>query len=263
MSKIKRSLWKSFINTTPLAAATWVQINTGVTAAKISYNGKTTKETYIHENTASFSVDSYAPKMPFEMSPVNAEALFEFLDTARKARSVLSDAETELLNVYLYKGNAGSDGIYLAEKWDCSIPLDKFAREGGKPVKLGLSINCIGSPERGLFNATDVAFTASNTTALLESLEIGGSIIAPVPLVMSPAFKNIRIWYTMDTVSATDVINLVAEVAACTFDIDVDGTPVLNGALITWVAGLNIVNIQVTNVAVTADYVVLVTYTPA
>lgn len=258
MAKIKRSLWKSFVNTTPLAAATWVQINTGVTAAKISYNGKTTKETYIHEDIASHSVDSYAPKMPFELSPVNGEALFEYLDAKRKAFSVLSDAETELLNVYLYKGNAGSDGIYLAEKWDCSIPLDKFAREGGKPVKLGLSINYIGSPERGLFNATDSAFASNAAAALLESLVIGAG-----PLVLSPAFKDIHVWYTTATGNATDTITCVAEDVAATFDIDVDGTPVVNGAAATWAEGLNIVTIEVTAGAAVATYIVLVTYTAA
>jgi hypothetical protein len=256
-TKVKRSLIKTFLNTTPSTTATWVLISPGVVSGKIGYNPKTTEETYIHEDTASISVDSYAPNLPIEASATNGEAVFEYLDAFRKARSVLSDAETEICNVWLYKGNAGADGIYLAEKQDVSIQIDDFGGDGGQAAKLNYTINYLGNPVIGLFNATDVEFTATPATALLASLVF-------TTLVLSPAFKGTRIWYTAETSDATNIITAVAvDSGTAVVAIDVDGVTVLSGAPATWVEGLNIVTITVTVGLDVATYVVLVTYTPA
>jgi hypothetical protein len=255
-TKIKRSLWKTFINTTPSIAATWVLINPGVTSAKIGMNPKTTEETYIHEDSASISVDSYAPNLPIEGSVTNAEAAFEYLDAFRKTRAVLASAETEIVNVWLYKPDAA--GLYLAEKQNVSIQIDKFGGEGGKAVKLNYTINFLGDPEVGTFDPVGLAFVETDATALLSSI-----VVASIDLV--PQFKNKRIWYEAATDDATNTITCVAEdVAGTTIAIDLnDGTPVVNGAAASWVSGENVVIITVTHTADVALYYLFVTYTPA
>jgi hypothetical protein len=258
MAKIKRSLFKTFLNTTPSIAATWVLISPGVTAAKIGYNPKTSEEIYIHEDTGTISIDSYAPNIPIEASVSNTEPAFEYLDAFRKTRATLSSAETEICNVWLYKGTAGADGIYLAEKQDVSIQIDKFGGAGGQNAKIAYTINYLGNPEAGLFNATDSTFTANDTSALLASL-----VFSSDTLILSPVFASNRIWYTTETDDTTNVITGVAvDVGVPVITIDVDGVAVINGDPATWVAGLNTVVVTSTSGGDVATYVVLVTYTP-
>ena len=64
MEKIKRSLFATFINTTPDSESpTWAKMGKGITSQKISYNPNVTTEQYIDEDNAYSSVDSYAPSL--------------------------------------------------------------------------------------------------------------------------------------------------------------------------------------------------------
>jgi hypothetical protein len=255
MAKIKRSLLRTYLNTTPSTTATWVLINPGVKAGKIGYNPKTTEETWIHEDTATISVDAYSPNMPIEATITNAEAAFEYLDAFRKTRATLSSAETEILNVYAYKGgSAVVSPKYLAEKQDVSIQVDKYGGPGGSPSKLNYTINYLGNPEIGLFDGT--TFVAADATAKLASLVF-------TTLVLTPSFSPDRIWYKATTSDATNVITAVAEdlTTPTTVAISNDGVSVTSGAAATWLTdpGVNHVVITCTNGAVTRLYVILVT----
>lgn len=234
-TKVKRSLFKTFLNTGTTGSPVWTLINTGVASAKVGYNPKTTEEIYIHQDTASFSVDSYAPNLPIEASITNAETAFEWLDAKRKVRATLSTAETEIVNVWLYKGAAA--GIYLAEKQTVSIQFDDFGGDGGQPAKLNYTINFIGNPLVGTFDPVGLDFVEASLLARLTSITL---TTGDVPLV--PQFKSGRIWYKATTTDLTNIITAVSEDATGVITIDLnDGTPVVNEAAATWEDGENIV----------------------
>ena len=157
MAKIKRSEVQTFLNTTPLAAATYSLLGDGVVAGTIAYNPKTTEETYVHQDSASISIDSYAPTLPVEQTAVSGDAVFEFVDELRKSRAVLGDAETDIVNVWMYE--AGGPTAYPAEKQPVSIAIEDFGGEGGSAVKINFTINFIGDPVTGTFNASTKVFT--------------------------------------------------------------------------------------------------------
>lgn len=157
--KIKSSQVKLFLNTTPAAAATYSLIGDGVKSYKINYNPKTSEEHYVHQDTGSTSVDSYAPTVPVEMTAKIGDAAFEFIDTLRKARAVLADAETDIVSVWLYE--TPTAGAYPAEKQPVSIQIDDLTVEGGVPVKINYTINYLGDAVQGTFNPTSGAFTPS------------------------------------------------------------------------------------------------------
>ncbi len=159
MAKIKRSEVMTFMNTTPLAAATYKLIGDGVTTGAIEYNPKTTEETYIHEDSATISVESYAPSLPVEAIAVSGDDVFEFIDALRIARAVLDDAKTDIVNVWAYE--TGGPTAYPAEKQNVSIQIDEFGGDGGQSVKINYTINFIGDPVPGTFNANTSAFTPS------------------------------------------------------------------------------------------------------
>jgi len=157
MAKIKRSEVQTFLNTTPLSTATYSLLGDGVVTGTIAYNPKTTEETYVHQDNASISIDSYAPTLPVEQTAVSGDAVFEFVDTLRKNRAVLGDAETDIVNVWMYE--TGGPTAYPAEKQTVSIAIEDFGGEGGAAVKINFTINFIGDPVSGTFNASTKVFT--------------------------------------------------------------------------------------------------------
>ena len=159
MAKIKRSQVMTFMNTTPSAAATYSLIGDGVTGGSISYNPQVEEETYIHQDSATVTVESYSPKLSLEASAVSGNAVFEFIDALRVARAVLADAQTDIVNVWAYE--SGGPTAYPAEKQNVSIQVDEFGGEGGSSVKINYTVNFIGDPIPGTFNASTKAFTAS------------------------------------------------------------------------------------------------------
>jgi hypothetical protein len=158
-TKIKRSQVKMFLNTTPQSTATYKIIGDGVTNAKIAYNPKTTEETYVTQDSASISIDSYAPNVPVEASAKYGDDVFNYIDGLRIARAVLSAAETDVVNVWAYK--SGGPSAYPAEKQTCSIQIDDFGGEGGVAAKINYTINYLGDPIVGTFNTGTSVFTPS------------------------------------------------------------------------------------------------------
>lgn len=159
MAKIKRSLLKTFINTTPSATATYSLLGPGVVSGKINYNPKTTEEINIHEDTASISVDSYAPTMPAEQTANLGDEVFDFVDNLRRTRAIGADAETDIVNVWAYE--AAVSGAYPAEKQTVAIAIEDFGGDGGQPVKINYTINYVGDAIPGTFNPTTGTWTAT------------------------------------------------------------------------------------------------------
>jgi hypothetical protein len=156
-SKIRRPLVKSYLDTTPTTTATYRLLGDGVVSGKIKYNPKTTTETYIDEDTANTSVDHYEPNMPIEMTCKLTDPVFEFIDALRIARAVLSDAETNLVNVWDYQ--VGGPTAAPAEKQTVSIQIDDFGGDGGQVTKINFTINFCGDPIPGTFNTSTRVFT--------------------------------------------------------------------------------------------------------
>ena len=159
MEKIKRSLFATFINTTPGGGeATWAKMGKGITAQSLSYNPNVTTEQYIDEDNATSSVDSYAPSLDGTQTCYKGEPVFTFIDGLRQKRAVGKELETEVLFVYLYDG---AENAYKAEKNACVIQLGEFGGEGGGNVQLTYTIGLNGDPEQGTATVADskVTFT--------------------------------------------------------------------------------------------------------
>ena len=160
MEKIKRSLFATFINTTPgTESPTWAKMGKGITSQKISYNPTVTTEQYIDEDNAYSSVDSYAPSLDGTQTCYKGEPVFEYVEGLRQKRAVGADLETEVLFVYLYDGEGNS---YKAEKNACVIQLGDYGGDGGGSVQLTYTIGLNGDPVTGtatVENST-VSFTA-------------------------------------------------------------------------------------------------------
>jgi hypothetical protein len=156
---IKRKEVKHFLNTGTSSTPVYSLIGDGVTSAKINMNPQTLEETYIHETTGHTQIESYRPTLPIEMTAKHGDAAFDFVENLRVNRAILSDAQTDLVNVWLYETPVA--GAYPAEKQSVSIQVDDFGGEGGTVAKLNYTINYLGDPVKGTFNPTTLTFTAN------------------------------------------------------------------------------------------------------
>lgn len=165
MAKKKSSLMAYFLNIGTPAVPNWASLGKGVVSLPIAYNPQTTTETYINEDSATTSVDSYQVSTGIDVAlwdAANAPA-HAFLETLRRLRSVGSDAEVQVLEVDLSTASP-----YTAQLNNAVISTDTFTVEGGKPQQLSDSIYFNGAPVDGTVVVTNgtPAFTATGITAL-------------------------------------------------------------------------------------------------
>ena len=159
MPKVKRSEFRTFLNTGTTATPVWSLLGDGITSAAINYNPQTTEEVYIHQDSGTTEIESYRPTMPVEAKAVSGDDAFDYIDNLRKSRAVLDDAKSEIVNVWLYE--AAVSGAYPAERQPVSVQIDDFGGEGGQTVVINFTINYLGDPTPGTFNPTTGTFTAT------------------------------------------------------------------------------------------------------
>lgn len=157
--KVKRSQFKSFLNTGTVAVPVWSLLGEGITTGAINYNPQTVEEVYIHQDSGVTEVESYKPTMPIEASCVAGDPAFDFIDNLRQSRAVLTAAHAEVVNVWLYETEV--TGAWPAEKQSVGIQIDDFGGDGGTTTKVNFTINYLGDPVQGTFNPTTLVFTAS------------------------------------------------------------------------------------------------------
>ena len=252
-TKVKRSQFKTFLNTGTIQSPVWSLIAGGVSTGKIAYNPKTTEETYIDADSATIAVDSYAPVLAFEGTAITGNAVFDYLDILRKARSILSSAETEICNVWLYMAPYGY--LYQAEKQSVGIQIDDFGGDGGAVTKINYTINFLGTPVSGDFDIDAVEFIETPADVKLATLTIGTSKLSPP---FRPDIYHYRLATTVSPQALSSTTALGATIVQA-----VDAAPVINGAGATFDTGLNVVTITVTKVVNEVVYTVDVTKTVA
>ena len=151
MAKIKRSQFQKFLDTTPSSTPTWSLIGDGVTTGTVNYNPEVTTEAYIHQDSATTTLERYAPTLPIEAQCVQGDAVFDFIDGLRQARAVGSDADTDMLMVYLYETPVSTDQ-YPAELQPVTIQIDSFGGDGATTNRINYTIGFRGDPTSGLYD---------------------------------------------------------------------------------------------------------------
>lgn len=163
---IKRKQIQHFLNINPdypheleSANALYAVIGPGVPNSETDYGPKTTEETYIADDSASISTDGYEPSMGVEQTALLNDPVFDFVDQLRLDGAVEGEAETDVVNVWMYK--AGGPTAFPAEQQKVSIAVEDIGDEGGKPLKINYKTNYIGTPVPGTWNNSTKVFTAT------------------------------------------------------------------------------------------------------
>jgi hypothetical protein len=252
MAKIKRSLVKSYLNTNTVLSPTWSLISAGVPTGTINMNPVVSTETYIGDDNATITIDSYNPTIPIDATAVNGDAVFDWIDAARKGRNVLEDAETELVNVWAYETAALT--YYDAEKVNVSVQCDSFGGEGGKAARIGYTINYIGDPTQGTFSPTALAFVADPINTILTTMIIGS-------VTLTPLFATDKswLWYAGSVATEVDAVSMTSTLVGATIVQYDEAAEVAQGADASLAVGVNHLSISVTVGTETSIYYIDIT----
>lgn len=154
IKKIKRSAYASFLNVGTKAEQLFKRMGQGISEMSLEYNPEEESEKYIHQDSATHSITGYAPASDVEQKCYKGEEIFEYVDAKRRARAVESDAETQILDVFMYDKKA--EGIYGAELNDAIIAINSFSGD-----TIGYSVKRNGDPVPGYVTIADgnITFT--------------------------------------------------------------------------------------------------------
>jgi hypothetical protein len=242
MAKIKRSLVKTFLNTGTPSVPVWSLISAGVPEGVISMNPKTQEETYIGDDNATITVESYSPTLAVEATAITGDAAFEWLNDLYQARDVLDSAETEIVNVWLYE--TAALGYYYAEKNDVSVQADNFGGPGGEAVKLSYTLNYRGDPVLGGFDPTGLEFVPLAVNTILTTMLIESGSVTLTPLF---ATDKSWLWYAGSVANGVTEVQMDSTLAGATIvQADDGGTPVAQGDPASLSVGVNDLTITVT-----------------
>ena len=159
MKQVKRSDIVGFLDTSKASSidsATWKIFGNGVTTASYSYNPSTTSETWIVEDNARNTLDSYALSIDGEQSCLYGDDVFDFINGLRYSMSVGDDAITNLLLVdkYDYEGS-GAGRTYKAQVFSCTIQIESYGGDGGAKPTISYTIGVNGDATNGTVTITD------------------------------------------------------------------------------------------------------------
>lgn len=159
---IKRSQIQAFLNVGG-ETESYKIVGNGVNDLSYEYNPQETTETYIVNDNATTTLDSYQIALDTEMKCIKGDDIFDYIDNLRYNVSVGGDAKTSLILVDTWHGENGS---YRAEKFECTISINSYGGAGGETPTIAFRIGINGDPEKG--TATITTGTATFTPSIDE-----------------------------------------------------------------------------------------------
>lgn len=148
---VKRSEIVGFLNTTPSSASEkWDLFGNGVTSASYAYNPQNTTETWIVNDNATTTLDSYQFAIDGEQSCLFGDPVYDFINKLRYDMAVGDDAKSQVLLVDKYDyDDEGGTTKYKAQKFDCVISINEYGGDGGATPKISYNIAVNGDPING------------------------------------------------------------------------------------------------------------------
>ena len=151
-SLIKKHMIRPFLNGGTSATPSWVQIKKA-TENTINMNPQTEDRDYISDEQPTTELISYKMGVSYGVTTYKGEPDFELFYDLYKNRYVGSDAQKELLLVYLFDSvettPSGEDEpvkYYYAQRWNSTIVVKDFNTTG---TVINVDVNANGTPTEG------------------------------------------------------------------------------------------------------------------
>lgn len=151
---IKRSQIQAFLNTTPSEKdnITYKIIGNYMPTGAYEYNPQSTTETYIINDNATTTLDSYQLAFNGEMKCAKGDAVFDYIDSLRYELAVGDEAVGEVVLVDTWKTETNAQ--YRAQKFYCTISINSYGGDGGQTPTISFNIAINGNPIQGTATIT-------------------------------------------------------------------------------------------------------------
>lgn len=138
----------AFLNIEPTESSeVWALVGNGMTTGSYTYEATETNETYIVNDNATTTVDSYALSLDGEMKCIYGDEVYDFINALRYKLATGTDAETTVLLIDKY--DVVETNKFKAQKFACSISISAYGGDGGATPTIGFKINVNGDPING------------------------------------------------------------------------------------------------------------------
>lgn len=141
ISKVDRSQWLTFLDTTPTSDPTWAVLGVGITEFAVAYNPQVDTEKWIIEDNARNDHTSNQKQGSVSQKIYKGDPCFEF---AHKGCDKLNYA-THILEIDRWNGD-GSEGKYPAKMSDGILTI---TQKGGENAVLEYDLYFNGEPTEG------------------------------------------------------------------------------------------------------------------
>lgn len=154
----------AFLNIEPSGSSeSWALVGNGMTTGSYTYEATETSETYIINENATTTVDSYAISLDGEMKCIYGDQVYDYINSLRYNLATATDAETTVLLIDKY--DVDDDGSFKAQKFNCSISISSYGGDGGTTPTIGFKINVNGDPIQGTATIASGVPTFTEATA--------------------------------------------------------------------------------------------------
>lgn len=154
----------AFLNIEPSGSSeSWALVGNGMTTGSYTYEASETSETYIINENATTTVDSYAVSLDGEMKCIYGDQVYDYINGLRYNLATATDAETTVLLIDKY--DVDDDGSFKAQKFNCSISISSYGGDGGTTPTIGFKINVNGDPVQGTATIASGVPTFTEATA--------------------------------------------------------------------------------------------------
>lgn len=165
MEKVKSSKSAVLLNIGTATSPDYKRIGKGVTSLPISYNPKTTTETYVDEDNATTTVDGYEVSSDIEQTAIKGDPIFDYVDDIRRGLKTGSDCETTAVLVDIYNMNiTGGSGTGKGQKFNATVTVSDFDLSGGEIAKIKYKIGFNGNPTEVAVNIANGAITVGTVS---------------------------------------------------------------------------------------------------
>lgn len=146
---VKRKEIMLYLNTKPSEVTPeWGLYGKKSTSATYTYNPNSTSETYITDDNATVTLDSYNVTIDGNMKCYFGDAIYDFINGLRYNLATGSDAVTKALLIDKYD-KSGEDNSFKAQTFDCTISIESYGGDGGVTPNITFTIGLNGDPTQG------------------------------------------------------------------------------------------------------------------
>ena len=145
------------LDTTPKSSRSYHLYGKKSTTATYTYNANTTEETYITDDNATVTVNSYNVSIDGNMKCYFGDAIYDFINGLRYNLATGDNAKTHALLIDKY--DEVTTGNFKAQEFEATISIESYGGDGGEIPTITFNIGLNGTPSNGTATINGDTFT--------------------------------------------------------------------------------------------------------